>query len=206
MFQILTLSLLLLFPNASRAATVHVCGTYDSYNKYLVADVTSLASVQNRAVKLCVSRKGGRAASCRAKLFCQTSRNARVMRMQKVVPFPPELRGPRIPSRPDRAPRPRPEPSYPSTPAPEPERNKNAGGSCRANSDCYSQQFCAGGQCFEKSGNGSQSCKVNNDCYSNDFCVSGQCFPRTGNRGGSCKVNNDCYSYQFCVSGECFEK
>lgn len=197
--------MLLLASSGARAATIELCGTHDAFDKYFVGEVGSRANVQKKAVALCVARRGARAA-CRKNITCTTVKNSRVARIKKIIPFPPEMRGPQprparpSPGRPSR-------PSAPSTPV-TPPHDTSPGGSCRVNNDCYSYQYCAGGQCFERKGGGSggQSCRSNNDCYSNDFCVSGQCFPKTGPGGHSCQQNNDCYSYQFCVSGQCFDK
>lgn len=192
----------LLLPLAAPAATLYSCATYDNHNKYFVVDGASRASVQKRVLSLCQSRRLG-AARCRPNLTCQTLSNRVPQRLQRVVPFPSELRLPApgisIPSQPQR-------PSRPPEPSAKPARDKSPGQSCKGNSGCYSYQFCAGGSCFEKSGAGGQSCKKNNDCYPDGFCVSGQCFPKTGDAKQSCKKNGDCYPDGFCVSGQCFEK
>lgn len=193
---------LFLLTQSAQAATVVLCATHDDYDKYFVADITSRAAVQKQVIALCIGHRKARSA-CNRNLICNTLNNRKPTRFKKIIPFPARMRGPQPTPRPSR-PAPS-EPSRPSEPS-SPPRNTNPGGNCRANSDCYSTQYCAGGQCFERTGNGSQSCKSNNDCYSNDFCVGGQCFPKSGRQGGSCKVNNDCYSYQFCVSGACFDK
>ena len=203
MFQLLLF--FLGFTAPAQAANLDLCATFDQYNKYFVVDSVGKGARQ-RVLNLCVATKRDRA-RCQQNLSCHVLTNRKPTRLQKITPFPPALRGPKAPGY-----RQPPRPSYPSepsfpSPAPSPPpRDKNAGGSCRENRDCFSNQFCAGGQCFEKSGGGSQSCKANRDCFSSDFCVSGQCFPKTGSQGGSCKENRDCFSSQFCVSGECFEK
>lgn len=198
---------LLIFQSAG-SATVQVCATYDDYNKYIAADAATAAAVENQAVRLCRTHKVS-LEICRRHLRCQSFPNVKATRISKVEPFPPELRGhPASSNVTSRRVRPnsRESGSTAVPPTQQRERDKNPGGSCRSNSDCFSAQYCASGQCFEKTGGGGQSCNKNSDCFSSDFCVGNQCFPKSGSEGHSCRTNSDCFSSQFCISGACFEK
>lgn len=83
---------------------------------------------------------------------------------------------------------------------------------CSRNSDCFSNEFCASGECVSLPDGGGQqggSCKTHSDCFSNEICGGGVCIrvPDGGGRqGNQCKKNSDCFSHEFCASGVCISR
>ncbi|RZA05103.1 MAG: hypothetical protein EOP11_13575 [Proteobacteria bacterium] len=196
---------------ASAGYYIYACGsTADRTHNYIKVAPT-MAKARTNALRAC-QQNSGRPGAC-VEPVCR-----KVFQATKVSELPKEeqrriARQQEEFDRHERAERarrnsPTPPRSEPTPPA-KPERNTSPGSSCKTNRDCYSSQYCAGNQCFEKSdtsSSGGGSCKQNRDCYSSEFCVSGQCFPKTGSSRGSCTVNRDCYSSEFCVSGECYPR